>query len=91
MASPALAALASRRARVLLRARVSTPSVALQDIVEGGVCASLCVKAYVQSVRNRAKTSFTKMRQAGQKTHAVFFIRPSLPRHTPQTRRPPRP
>ena len=45
MASPAFAAVASRRARFLLHARVSTPSVALEDIAEGVVCASLCVEA----------------------------------------------
>ena len=38
-ASPVLAALASRRARLRARARVSTPSIALEDM--GGVCASL--------------------------------------------------
>ena len=43
MASPAFAALASRRSRFRLCARVSTPSVALEDIAEGVVCASLCV------------------------------------------------
>ena len=42
-ASPPLAALASRRSRFPLRARVSTPSVALEDMAirVGGVCASL--------------------------------------------------
>jgi hypothetical protein len=42
MASPALA---SRRSRFLLRARVSIPSVAVEGIAEGGVCAWLCVVA----------------------------------------------
>mmetsp|Transcript_2021 Transcript_2021/g.6963 ORF Transcript_2021/g.6963 Transcript_2021/m.6963 type:complete len:270 (+) Transcript_2021:333-1142(+) len=45
MASPALAAVASRHARFLLLARVSEPSVAFEDIAEGVVCASLCVEA----------------------------------------------
>ena len=40
IASPALASL---RSRFLWRARVSTPSVAVEDIAEGGVCAWLCV------------------------------------------------
>jgi hypothetical protein len=42
MASPALA---SRFSRVRFRTRVSTPRVALEAIVEGGVCAWLCVEA----------------------------------------------
>ena len=42
-ASPAIAGLASRRPRFLLRARVSAPSVATEDIA-GGSCASLCVE-----------------------------------------------
>jgi hypothetical protein len=41
MASPALA---SRRSRFLLRPRVSAPGVALADIVDGVVCATLCVE-----------------------------------------------
>ena len=45
MASPALAAVASRHSRFLFRERVSTPSVVLEDIGKGGVCASLCVDA----------------------------------------------
>ena len=45
MASPALAAVASRRSRFLLRARVSIPSFALENNVEGVVCASLCFEA----------------------------------------------
>ena len=45
MASPALAVLASRHSRFLLRVRVSIPSIASEDNVEGVVCASLCVEA----------------------------------------------
>jgi hypothetical protein len=41
MASPELAVLASRHSRFLIRERVSTPSVALEDIAEAVVCASL--------------------------------------------------
>jgi hypothetical protein len=41
MASPAFAALASRRSRFRLCARVSTP----EDMAEGVVCATLCVEA----------------------------------------------
>ena len=50
MASPALAAVASRHSRFLFRERVSTPSVVLEDIGKGGVCASLCVEASQKSV-----------------------------------------
>ena len=50
MASPALAAVASRHSRFLFRERVSTPSVVLEDIAEGVVCASLCVEASQKSV-----------------------------------------
>ena len=50
IASPAFAALASRYSRFLFRARVSIPIVALEDIVQGVVCASLCVEASEKSV-----------------------------------------
>ena len=50
MASPALAAVASRRSRFLFPARVSTPIGALEDIVKGVVCALLCVEASEKSV-----------------------------------------
>ena len=43
MASPPLAS--RRRSRFLFRARVSAPSVALENIAEGVVCASLCFEA----------------------------------------------
>jgi len=55
MASPALAAVASRISRFLFSERVSTPIVALKAIVFGFVCASCalrCVESSEKSVSN---------------------------------------
>ena len=55
MASPALAALASC---FLFRMRVSTPSVAVEDIAEGVVCASLCDEASENKSGDKKKPCF---------------------------------
>ena len=55
MASPALAALASCS---LFRMRVSTPSVAVEDIVYRVSCASLCDEASENKSGDKKKQGF---------------------------------
>ena len=64
IASPALAALASRHSRFRLLARVSTPSVASEDIGirESVVRAWLCVEASEKSVMEKLPSRKPEMK-----------------------------